>query len=364
MQAVVQAWDGEAAQLFPRLFADYWERFSDLQSFFPYNPWDGESYARRAAWLDQAFTGDRGALAADLRDYQHQLDADAAALQQVALLAQPGTLVVVTGQQAGLLGGPLFTLYKAVTAIRLARELGEQLGRPVVPVFWIASDDHDFDEVRRAYLRDRRGRLRELALPGQRGRRPVGELPPPRRWLSLLREVEQALGERLHHRPVLERAEHIPADANWADAFGRLLAGLLSRYGLVILNPMRRPLRALLRDFFPLALLRKDSIHRELAAAATRLERRGYPPALAFDVEHSHLFLLEDGERVALQFQDGELVDRDGRVRLSLASALRLMDEEPWRFSPNVVLRPLAQDKLLPTLAYVAGPGEVGYLAQ
>ncbi|HEX6988268.1 MAG TPA: bacillithiol biosynthesis cysteine-adding enzyme BshC, partial [Bacillota bacterium] len=365
MQSTWQSLD-DAAALLPPLLRDLYRRFDDVAPFFEYNPFDPASFQRRAAWLDARDGSHRAAVAEALVEANRGYGADEAAQRNAAALADPGTLAVVTGQQAGLFGGPLHTLYKAVTAIRLAGELSQRLERRVVPVFWMASEDHDYDEVRRAYLLDQAGRVRELALPPRTGpRASVGALPVPRRVRGLLREVAQALGPRARHPEFLDQAlEELDAARDWGDWFARLMARWLSAHGLIILDPMLRPLRLPLREFYPLALVRREGVHRELAAAASRLQRRGYPVQLEVERDHCNLFYLADGERVALHWRDAQLVGRGGQVRLGVGEGTALMRREPWRFSPNVVLRPLVQDLLLPTLAYVAGPAETAYLAQ
>lgn len=364
MRSTLQPLDG-AETLLPPLLRDLYRRFDDVASFFEYNPHDPESYQRRAQWLDRHFAGRRAEVAAALVEANRAYGAHEAALDNAAALAEPGTLAVVTGQQAGLLGGPLHTLYKAVTAVRLAAEMSRHLERRVVPVFWMASEDHDFDEVRRAFLLDHAGRVRELSLPPRAGGGSVGALPVPRRVQGLLQEMASALGPRARHAEFLEQAvRELERARDWGDWFARLMAGWLSAEGLVVLDPMLKPLRLLLRDFYPQALVRRDGIQREIAAAAQHLQRRGYPVQLAVEPDHAHLFFYRDGRRAALHWQDQYLVDRAGQVRLSAAEATALMRSEPWRFSPNVVLRPMVQELLLPTLAYVAGPAETAYLAQ
>lgn len=365
MQSTLQSLD-EADALLPPLLRDVYRRFDDVASFFEYNPHDPASFERRAAWLDRHFGGRREAVATALVEANRGYGADEAAIANAAALSDPETLAVVTGQQAGLLGGPLHTLYKAVTAVRMAADLSRRLGRRVVPIFWMASEDHDYDEVRRAFVLDQAGRVRELSLPPRAGRRAsVGELPVPRRVRGLLREVTQALGPRARHPELLDEAvKALELSRDWGEWFARLMAGWLSSQGLVILDPMLRPLRLLLREFYPLALVRREGIHRELAAAAQRLERRGYPVQLAIEPDHCNLFFYADGERVALHWQDAQLVGRGGQIRLSVGEGATLMREEPWRFSPNVALRPMVQEILLPVLAYVAGPAETAYLAQ
>lgn len=366
MRAVFQSYDDVLPHQ-PPIFAAYLKQDPAVMPFFAYHPFDQDAYTKRAAWLDRNYPGNREAVADALVQYNERLRAAPQALENAAKLRDPNALVVITGQQPGLLGGPLFTLYKAVTAIRFAGQLSERLSRPVVPLFWIASEDHDFDEVRFAPLLDRRGRIRTLAAPPlSRARIALGHLPPPRQGSSFLREVAQAVDVAPGGRRLLDEAEAALADAeSWADWFARLMAQWLSRFGLVMVDPLYRPLRAALKDFFPVALIRKGGIDREVAAAADKLKRRGFEPALSIDASHSHVFMInERGERIGLHWHDGTLRDREQTLQLSSGEAATLMRKQPWSFSPNVILRPIAQDLLFPTLAMVCGPGEISYLAQ
>lgn len=365
MQAAFQLFE-ESHHIFPQLFVHYLHRFPDLRAFFEYDPYDPRSVERRARWLDEHFRGDRKTLAADLEQFNREIGAADAAIENARALGDDKALAIVTGQQAGLLGGPLYTLYKALSAIRLAEVASNQLNRPVIPVFWIASEDHDFDEVRRAFFNDAKGAIREIALPPAPGMRvSMSDRPVPRRVAGMLREIRQALGPVMRDADVLQQAEAAAVAArSWSDWFARLMANWLSPYGLVMLDPMRRDLRRPLANFWPTVLVRGEGIHRETTAAARRLRRNGYEPGLELDTNHSHLFVFHDQERLALFWQGDTLVDREGRIRLTAGQATRLMREEPWRFSANVVLRPIVQEILLPTLAFVAGPGEIAYLAQ
>ncbi|MBX6377313.1 MAG: bacillithiol biosynthesis cysteine-adding enzyme BshC, partial [Clostridia bacterium] len=276
-----------------------------------------------------------------------------------------GALAVVTGQQAGAATGPLYTLYKAVTAVALARVLAAALERPVVPVFWVASEDHDLHEIATIHVLSRRGQVRRLSLPVPGGRRPSGSVPVPagaRRFVGELLEVCEG---PWREEAAIALAETARAASSLADWFARLMAWLFRGTGLVFLDPMDPALRALLAPFFLDALVAREAVGRELRSATARLQARGYEPALTCDDDQVHLFLLDEGgERVAL-FWDGDgYADRDGRLFLGVAELARLAGNAPHRLSTDVVLRPVAQDVLLPTLAYVAGPGEVAYLAQ
>lgn len=363
MQLTFQAPD--AGQGLPAFYAQYMADFDGVASFFTYNPWDDASFSRRAAALEGRRSAPREQVAAALVEYNRRLGAAPEALTAAEALGRPGALAVVTGQQAGLLTGPMFTVFKAVAAISLARRLQELLQRPVVPVFWVASEDHDFEEVRAVHMVDTRGRLRRLRLPGSSDGRSIGHRPVPRHVDSLLREAAAIMGPRLVHEEVLQDAAGAAAQsASLAEWFARIMSRWLSDLGLVILDPMEPDLRALVRDIYPTALLRREAVSRELAAAGQRLERRGFEPGLNLTADHAFLFHYRDGRRTALFWRDGRLEDREGTFSLGVGELSRLLREQPQDFSPNVVTRPMVQDYLLPTVAQVVGPGELLYLAQ
>lgn len=352
-------------QRLPNLYTQYTTDFPAVASFFRHNPWDVETFARRAAQVDKAHGAGRAAVAAALREYNAGLGAAPAALSGADALGQPGTLAVVTGQQAGLFTGPLYTVYKAITTIRQARQLTEQLQRTVVPVFWLAGEDHDFEEVRTAHLVDSRGRLRSLQLPGRADGRSIGHRPVPRQVESMMREAAAIIGPHVNHPELLAAVAAAAQTADSvADWFARIISGWLSPFGLVVLDPMQPALRGLAREIYPTILLRRDAIRRELGAAGERLQRRGITPGLDLEPDHAFLFHYHEGRRVALFWADGGLTDREGRFSLSIGQVSQILRERPEDFSPNVVTRPIVQDYLLPTVAQVVGPGELLYLAQ
>src|SRR3989304_6255669 len=177
------------------LFLDYLHRYRALPEFSPGAPFERESWAKVARELD-AVTHPRAAVARTLLDLNRDLGADDRALASLTALGE-GSLAIVTGQQVGILGGPLYTLYKALSAVRVARSASSQLGRAVVPLFWMDADDHDFDEVRHAHLLGPSGELVSVHYEAGGGdsRIPVGG-----------RRLEPAIGK------VLEAAaQEVPA---------------------------------------------------------------------------------------------------------------------------------------------------------
>ncbi|HEY8552002.1 MAG TPA: bacillithiol biosynthesis cysteine-adding enzyme BshC [Thermaerobacter sp.] len=355
--------------VYPEFFVHYQRDFARVRPFFNYDPADETAFARRAQALERSpHQPPREVVAQALAAYNAALDADEPALEAARRLADPRALVVVGGQQPGLATGPLYTVYKAVGILRWARQIEAALRRPVIPVFWLATEDHDLAECNRLHVLDERGRLHRLALPFPAatagGQPPVGTLPLVPAARALIAEMARLAGVPADH-PALEVLEDARRRAatlgQWV---ARLMARLFAREGLVLLDPMDPTLRRLSRPLLQRAVVRREAIHRELAAAAARLQRRGYRPALDVDPAHANLFYFDGRRRTALLWQEGRFRDRHGRVAFAPAELARELEFRPEAFSPNVVLRPLVQDWLLPVVAFVVGPGEVQYLAQ
>lgn len=282
-------------------------------------------------------------------------------MQAIDRLSQ-GALAVVTGQQAGLLTGPLYTIYKAASAVILARQLEERLQSPVAPVFWLASEDHDFVEVRSAFFPVGRGQ--ELVFPGDFSLTPAAEIPL----------TQGAVEEVLHQlKTLLPQSDFSPevfsllgeaARGSFSDWCGGLLCRLFSQYGLIVVDSCGLPVRSAARPVFSQAIDEGPEIHRLLAQAGAAMVAQGRKPGLDVSREHSHLFLLNRGQRMGLLREGATFVDAKRTFTLTQQELLHIALEEPWRLSPNVVLRPLVQELALPVLAVVGGPGELAYLEQ
>ena len=347
-----------------RLAADYAFAFDGLAPFYPGNPQED------AAWADvitRVHAGPERAtphLAALLAAQQRDRGAPPEALAASAAFADPTTVAVITGQQAGLFGGPLYTLHKAITAIKVARTVTAERGVRAVPVFWIDSEDHDWEEVRGCTVLDDEQQAHTVqlgALDGA-GDRSIARL--------VIATQGQAAVEAL--RAVLPPTE-FPADvlAMLADAyapgrtmsaaFGRVLEHMLGRYGLVVYDaadPATKPLAA---SLFARALETPGRTSHLAADAGARLEQLGYHAQVAA-VEHSAPLFLMNGAREAIRWHEGTAVVGDREM--PLAELVALAAAHPERFSPNVLLRPLVQDTIFPTICYVGGPAELAYLGQ
>ena len=364
------------------LYRDYTGDFGRVQSLFNYDPGAFSSYSRRLAALKESpayaalRSGHREAAAA-LLDLNRSLGADPAALKNLELLASGAAVAVVAGQQACLALGPLFVAFKAAAAIKLAERAQAELGHPVVPLFWVASEDHDYDEISRITVLDGE-RLVDLALPAAgAARRSAGQTPIPGAAAGLLEELAARTGQWLGAAGEAGDAARAPgaealalaeaaraASSNLAEWFARLLLALFSRRGLAVVDPMCPALRRLAAPAVKGALAAGAALAAEVRRGAHDLVRAGHRAVLDLEADHSCLLAYIDGERTALHWRDGRLYGRRGEAGWLPEEALAALLADPGRFSPNAALRPIVQEHLVPVLAAVCGPSELSYTAQ
>lgn len=351
-----------------RLYADYLA-LADAPADSQLRRWYGNDSAGQA-WMNRqgkmgrigrtASTLSAGALADALG---RQADALGAGAEQKANIEKlrHGARAVVTGQQVGLLGGPLLTLLKAATAVARARQATEQTGVDHVPIFWLATEDHDLAEVDQAVLAGPNG-LETLSLGLRSHGTEVG-------GITLGKGVEQVLdraADLLGNAPICDllRRCYTPG-ATLGSAFAQLMSALFARFGLIVMDASTREFHALGSSTLRAAIERADELESALLARTAELEAAGYAAQVLVRPGSSLLFLIDaaTGERQPLQRQpDG--VWKAGQHRLSTADLLAILDSAPERISPNALLRPLFQDTILPTSAYIGGPAEIAYFAQ
>jgi bacillithiol biosynthesis cysteine-adding enzyme BshC len=320
-----------------KLFSDYLDHFERVAEFYTHSPHDPASFSRATERIDCP-PERRAAMVAALAEQNGDLPA-------LATLAQPGAVAVVTGQQVGLFSGPCYSIYKALTALNLARQLSDS-GIPAAPVFWLATEDHDFAEVNHCWVFDAAHqpvRL-EVSTPDSE-RRPVGGIP-------IERPPIEALAEAMKDFPFAEEtialvAKAYQPGATMGAAFAALFRQLLP--GLLILDPMQPAMRRLAAPLLRQAVEAAPRLAARLAERNNRLVAAGYHAQVQWDENTSLVFLLENGKRLTL----------DRRDRDYAALAARADD-----LSPNALLRPVVQDFMLPTVAYVGGPAEIAYFAQ
>lgn len=293
--------------------------------------------------------------------------AHGSASEQLARLVG-GALCVTTGQQPGLLTGPLFTVYKALTAVALADALSDRLGEPVIPVFWVAGDDHDLAEANHVHFLTRENDVRRVTL---RDRDPEAPLTPLYRE-PLGAEVNAVVAAIAGDAPdtefrsdVLRWLErHYRPEADFATAFAGALAELLGRFGLVVLQPTHPAAKRAMAPLLIDTLRAATALDRDLDARAAELRAEGR--AAPVPVGDGATGVMVEGRlgRDRLVLDGGTFVARRSGEAWPLDRLERVAAEHPERLSPNVLLRPAVEAALLPTVAYVGGPGELAYLPQ
>jgi bacillithiol biosynthesis cysteine-adding enzyme BshC len=346
------------------LIRDCWEGNEKYRSLVP--RWFGDPHV--FAEQRDALAGgryDRDSLRAVLEEQNRRFNAAPAALANVARLSDPRALVVIGGQQAGLFGGPLYTANKALTVISLAGMLEKQLGQPVIPVFWIASEDSDLAEVDRASVIDRDGKLRELRLAGdENAKLPVSLVRLGDGINSLLEELSAALPEsEFAPELLLSLRECYAPGRTYPAAFGAWMASLFSGKGLVLVDPSEPGLKRIALPLFEREVSEKSPVSRALREQTRLLERAGYAPQIELREGMLTLFF-QNPAREAIAVKDDVFELRGSARKFTNGDLTALLRESPERFSPNAALRPLFQDSLFPTLAMVLGPSELAYFAQ
>jgi bacillithiol biosynthesis cysteine-adding enzyme BshC len=349
--------------LIRRLAVDYVYNFAALSDCYAGDPQSPDAW-RAAIARAQRHDRQRDALSSILGTQLDRRGAPERARAGARAIADPRCVVVVTGQQAGLFGGPLFTLLKALTTIQLAERTSRQHGVPAIPVFWIDAEDHDWAEVASITVLDADLAPRRVTLPPVPG---AGELPVAQ--VRIDDAIATALDELATALPSTEFTDRLLTDlretyrpgAGMADAFGRWLERCLGHFGLVVFDssdPAAKPLAA---QVFRHELEHPGKTAALAAEAGAALAARGYHAQVTINPDAVSLFWLDQG-RQPIRRADGRFLvgerQEDARTLIDLA------EHSPERFSPNVLLRPVVQDTLFPTACYVSGPSELAYLGQ
>ena len=352
-----------ALEAMPDLAADYVTGAGTAPSYFPLDRTKLKD-RHRAVEAAAARPRDRSTLADVLAEQNKRWGATEATLANIEALRDENTVAVVSGQQVGLFGGPLYTLYKTLTAIVWAKQLEADTGRTVVPVFWVEGEDHDFDEVAHTTVLQRNAPVSLAYAPDDVPTGPVG----PHTLGAAVEDPLQALDEALppsDFKPSVfgAIAEAYSSETTLEDAFARLITTYFGDTGLVLINPDDHRLKALVRPLIQHDMTTGHQAAQAVEEAGSALESDGYHAQV--HARPTNFFWMEPDGRYAIDAnEDGTYTLRhDGRTWTHDEISARI-EAHPERFSPNVVTRPLVQDQLLPTAAYVAGPGEISYFAQ
>ncbi|WP_438433401.1 bacillithiol biosynthesis cysteine-adding enzyme BshC [Gorillibacterium sp. sgz500922] len=348
------------------LAEEYRRNFTRLKELYAYNPWEPEEWARRAAARDAspAPSADRERVADALRSYNTAMGNSKEALEQIERLRDPNALVLTGGQQAGLFTGELLVIYKAVTILHAARIAEARLGRPVIPLFWIAGEDHDFNEVNHVAILDSRLATKKIVLPHPGMGRSSVSRTVIEDWGPVLEELEASLMDTEFKTGLMEHLRRFARDSRTlTEWFARFMAWQFGEQGLVLLDSDDPALRACEKDFFLELITRQEELSASLQEGEQAVLRHGFEPQAEVVPDGANLFLFDEktGDRILLYRREGGFTDRKGTRFFTREELVDRLNRSPQDFSNNVLTRPLMQEYLLPVLGAVLGPGELSY---
>lgn len=352
---------------FSELFTDFLYDFPKVRKFYSYDFRDPGAYTSIVQAVDRKGI-DRRTLVEILRAQNEGFGASPQTLEHIGLLLKPTTYAVVTGQQVSLFGGPLYTIFKAITAVKLCARLKESHPRcEFVPVFWIEGEDHDFAEMNHAGLLDAESRLvRVEYLPGgelpERNLGPIGELA----FDAALEQTFERLGATLQKTEFTEKLlgdlrTSYCQGRTFNQAFTSWMGSLFRDAGLVFISANDSRLKRLLSPLFVREVTEFPAISQIVINQSAELEKSYHAQVKPRSI---NLFMFHKGGRYLIEPRENDFSLKGTRHFISKEDMLKIAQETPELLSPNVILRPLAQDILLPTAVYVAGPSEIAYHAQ
>lgn len=344
-----------------RLFADFLSYQPNIHQFYSRSAFFAEWFKDQSPAVRH--DAQRRERVSDILERQNQAWGTSAAVTKNIARLRAGAFAVVTGQQVGLFGGPSFSLYKALTAVKLA-DLATQNGVDCVPVFWLATEDHDLAEVNQVFLPDSDAALQKLAAPTQSlPDAPVGSITFGDEIQTVIDSAAGLLGETELLGAL--RESYRPGET-FGSAFARLFARLFADWGVLLLDASDPELHRIAEPLYRAAIERAPELDDALLARGRELEAAGYHQQVKVTPSSSLLFTLHNGARLPVHRRTNGAAEPFviEKEEIPQTELLHRIASSPQSFSPNVLLRPVVQDYLLPTLAYTGGSAEVAYFAQ
>ena len=349
------------------LFLDYLYEFDNVKNFYKTNFRDKDEYLQVFKKVSDNHTGFRTELPTILTGQYKDFSPSEKTTKNISALKDNKTLAVVTGQQLGILGGPLYTFYKIITAIKLSNFLSERYDDfRFVPVFWLEGDDHDFNEVRNINLVNDNNEVIKIEygqeIEEEENRGSVGYLKINETVNQFFSTLEQNLRTTEFTPDLLGKIKSFYSPGKTLkQAFKELVFWLFDQYGLVIFDPQDAEIKKLLKPVFikEITDFRKHS--EKLVHVSAKLEELYHAQV---KVRPVNLFYSNDEGRFLIEPVENEFRLKRKRKKFTYDELIEMINNEPENFSPNVLLRPICQDYILPTAFYVGGPSEISYFAQ
>ncbi len=347
------------------LVYDYFYEYNKVCDFFSANFRDQNSYSQQTEKV-RSRDLPRERLAAILKEQNLSYGCGAQTVGNIQKFIQDKACAVVTGQQVGLFSGPLYTIFKALTAIKLAESLNQNSLGCFVPVFWLASDDHDFEEINHITLLDKENQIENIQYQGHSAnlKTPVSEIVLSAEISNCIQQLNDLTHDSEFKPEILSQlGTAYQPGRSFVEAFAQWMTQLFKSYGLIFIDAAHPDLKDLGKEVFYTEIAQNSPSTQSALETSQKLAQKNYSTQIQLHEGILNLFLVED-ERDSIQFRDDDFSIKGKPQTFKKDDLLQLLEKQPHKFSPNVLLRPLYQDTLLPTVAYVGGLSEVAYFAQ
>jgi len=349
------------------LFLDYLYEFDNVKKYFSYDFREKENYLKVFKNISDSRQDISQQVSSILSDQSSSFKNSDKTKNNIEQLANKNTLAIVTGQQLGILGGPLYTFHKIITAIKLSWQLAERYDDyNFVPIFWLEGDDHDFNEVRSTQVIDEANKLVKIGygeeIDEEDAKQSVGLLELNESINEFFNQLDASLRDTEFKNSLVDNLKsYYAAGKSFKTSFKELIHSIFDEYGLVILDPQDKRLKELLKPVFKKEIAEFRNYTDKLVHTSAELEEIYHAQV---KVKPVNLFLNVDDARYSIEPVENQFRLKRKRKTFEREELLEIAETEPERFSPNVLLRPICQDYLLPTAFYVAGPSEISYFAQ
>lgn len=339
---------------------DFYNQKQSVSSLFHYMPTTA-SYNERAKML-QSHPAQRKELSQVIRSYMEDLPTSEKVERHLKELEE-NAFVVIGGQQAGLLTGPLYSVHKAISVILLAKQQRDALQHPVIPVFWIAGEDHDLDEINSTFTHAN-GRLVKHTYNDRPNRKQMASKTEiePDKVNMLIDSVFKQTGETRHTKELLLKLKSFAASSHtYSEFFSKLMHDFFANEGLLLIDAAYEPLRKLESPYFKKMIEHSHEISKRVVQQEQLFNEMGYGEPIQASFDNAHLFFVQDGERFLLKRQNDLFSNEAAHIELTKDELLEIAQKTPEQLSNNVVTRPLMQEMVFPVLAFVGGAGELAY---
>lgn len=344
-----------------KLMNDYQNDERKIMQYFDDHPF--KSYEKRIQYLKNR-TFKRKELVEALLTMNKHWGAPESTLENIERLRSDRSVVVIGGQQAGLLTGPMYTIHKIISILKFAKEQEEVLNTPVIPIFWIAGEDHDFDEINHIHLYQSEGMRKHQITQYMNRKLPISDIEidqvKAKRWID---KLFKELHETEYTKPLYKNIQNCLAKSStYVDFFARILFVLFDQHGIVLFDSNNSQTRQLESEYFIHLIEHQGQLAKEIFRSTATLKQEGYSLTLDVTESDAHLFYHHHGERILLQrTENGDWLGKHNEVRLTTEELISIARHNPHLLSNNVITRPLMQEMVFPTLAFIGGWGEISY---